>query len=72
MDLEKILPWFVSESVQPMFSSKSFLISGLIFRSLIHFELFLCVVLGSVRFIFSGRFGLFYLFRAYGGSQARD
>ena len=31
-----------------MFSSKSFIVSGLIFRSLIHFEFFLCMVLGSV------------------------
>ena len=29
---------FISESVMLMFSSKSFIISGLIFRSLIHFE----------------------------------
>ena len=28
----------MSSSVQPMFSSKSFIVSGLIFRSLIHFE----------------------------------
>ena len=28
----------MSESVLPMFSSKSFIISGLKFRSLIHFE----------------------------------
>ena len=28
----------MSESVLPMFSSRSFIISGLIFRSLIHFE----------------------------------
>ena len=35
---EKILLWFMSESVQPMFSSKSFLVCGLIFRSLIYFE----------------------------------
>ena len=31
-----------------LFSSKSFIVSGLIFRSLIHFELSLCFVLGSV------------------------
>ena len=30
---------FMSESVWPMFSSKSFIVSGLIPRSLIHFEL---------------------------------
>ena len=35
---EKILLWFMSESVWPMFSSKSFIVSGLVFRSLIHFE----------------------------------
>jgi len=29
---------FMSESVWPMFSSNSFIVSGLIFRSLIHFE----------------------------------
>ena len=30
--------WFMSLSVLPMFPSKSFIISCLIFRSLIHFE----------------------------------
>ena len=35
---EKMLLSFMSESVWPMFSSKSFIVSGLIFRSLIHFE----------------------------------
>ena len=35
---EKMLLLFMSESVWPMFSSKSFIVSGLIFRSLIHFE----------------------------------
>ena len=35
---EKILLCFMSESVWPMFSSKSFIGSGLISRSLIHFE----------------------------------
>ena len=35
---EKILLLFMSESVRPMFSSKSFLVCGLIFRSLIYFE----------------------------------
>ena len=33
---------FISLSVLPVFSSKSFIVSGLTFRSLIHFE-FLCV-----------------------------
>ena len=31
-----------------MFSSKSFIIAGLTFRSLIHFDFILCMVLGSV------------------------
>ena len=35
---QKILLWFMSESVLLMFSSKSFIISGLTFRSLIHFK----------------------------------
>ena len=35
---KKILLQFMSKSVLPMFSSKSFMVSGLIFRSLIHFE----------------------------------
>uniref|UniRef100_A0A8D1ZG39 Uncharacterized protein n=1 Tax=Sus scrofa TaxID=9823 RepID=A0A8D1ZG39_PIG len=35
---EKILLWFMLESVWPTFSSKSFIVSSLIFRSLIHFE----------------------------------
>ena len=46
--LKKILLQFMSKSVLPMFSSKSFIVSGLTFRSLIHFGLFLCMVLGSV------------------------
>ena len=44
----RILRWYMSLSVLPMFSSKSFMVSGLIFRSLIHFEFILCMVLGSV------------------------
>ena len=34
----EILLWFMSYSVLPMFSSKSFIVSGLTFRSLNHFE----------------------------------
>ena len=34
---EKMLLSFTSESVWPVFSSKSFIVSGLIFMSLIHF-----------------------------------
>ena len=37
--VKNILLWFMSKSVLPMFSSKSFIVSGLIYRSLIHFEL---------------------------------
>ena len=35
---KKILLWFMSKSVFSVFSSKSFIVSGLIFRSLIHLE----------------------------------
>ena len=35
---KKILLWFMSKSVLPMFSSKSFILSSLTFKSLIHFE----------------------------------
>ena len=35
---KKILLWFMSKSVLPMFSAKSFIVSVLTFRSLIHFE----------------------------------
>ena len=35
---KKILLWFMSKSVFPMFSSKSFIVSGLTFKSLIHSE----------------------------------
>ena len=34
---KSILLWFMSKSALPMFSSKSFIVSGLTFRSLIHF-----------------------------------
>ena len=44
---EKMVLWFMSESVWPLISSKSFIVSGLIFRFLI-LSLFLCMVLGSV------------------------
>ena len=36
---------FMSKSVLPMFSSRSFIVSGLIFRTLIHFQFIFCVVL---------------------------
>ena len=35
---KNILLWFMSKSVLPMFSSKNFIVSGLTFRSRIHFE----------------------------------
>ena len=35
---KKILLWFMSKSVLPMFSSKSFIVSGVTLRSLIYFE----------------------------------
>ena len=35
---KKILLWFISENILPMFSSRSFMVSCLIFRSLNHFE----------------------------------
>ena len=35
---QRILLWFMSESVLPMFSSRSLIGSGLTFRPLIHFE----------------------------------
>ena len=35
---EKIFLWFISKNVFPMFSSKSFIVSSLTFRSRIHFE----------------------------------
>jgi len=38
----------MSENVLPVLSPKSFIVFGLIFRSLIHFELFLCMVLQNV------------------------
>ena len=38
----------MSESVLPMLSSGSFIVSGLTFRSLIHLSLFLYMVLESV------------------------
>ena len=45
---KKILLRFMSESVLPTFSSKSFIVSSLIFRSLIHFEFIFGMVLKSI------------------------
>ena len=35
---KKILLWFMSKNIFPMLSSKSFIVSGLTLRPLIHFE----------------------------------
>ena len=43
---KKILPRFISKSVLPMFSSKSFIVFGLSCRSLIHFE---CIFVYEIR-----------------------
>jgi len=56
----------MSEIVLPMFSSRSFIVSGLTFRALIHLSLFLCMVLESVLvsfffFFFSLRILFIYL-----------
>ena len=51
----KILLWFMSKSVLPKFSSKSFILSCLMFRSLIYLLLFLCTVFRS------GLISLFYM-----------
>ena len=49
---EKILLWLMSQSVQPMLSSKNVIVSGLIFRCLIYFEfIFVCGVRKCSNFI---------------------
>ena len=45
---QRILLRFMSESVLPMFSSRSFIVSGLMFRCLIYFEFIFCTVLEMV------------------------
>ena len=45
---KKTLVWFMSENVSPMFSSRSFMVSCLIFKSLSHFEFIFCMVWGCV------------------------
>ena len=42
----------MSESILPMFPCRSFIVSGLTIRSLIHFEFILCMVLESVLVLF--------------------
>ena len=55
----------MSESVLPMFSSRSFIVSGLTFRSLIHFEfIFVSNCFYSLHGIFTyGNFNLVYYFQ---------
>ena len=49
---QKILLWFMAQSVLPMFSFKSFMVSGLTFRSLIYLEfIFVCGVREYCNFI---------------------
>ena len=50
--MKNILLQFTSKSVLPMFSSKSFIISKLTFRSLINFKFILCMVLKNVLITF--------------------
>ena len=53
----------MSKGVLPMFSSKSFIVSGLTFRSLIHFEfIFVYGVRECSNFVLLFFFNLFYLF----------
>ena len=45
---EKIVLLLTSDSVLPIFSSKSFMVSSFIFRSLINFEFIFCMVLENI------------------------
>ena len=54
----KMWPWFV-KCILPMFSSRSLILSGLTFRSLIHFEVFFVCVYG-VNFILFSNFILLH------------
>ena len=45
---KKIWPKFMSKNALPMFSSRDFMVSGLRFRSLIHFEFILYMIWGNV------------------------
>ena len=38
----------MSKGVLPVFTSRSFIVSGLMFKSLIHFEFIFCMVLENV------------------------
>ena len=54
---EKILIWFMSESVGPVFSSMRFIVSSLTFRTLFHFELFFFFFLFSFLRLAPAAFG---------------
>ena len=50
--MKKIMLRFMSYILLPMFSSKSFIVFGLTFRSLIFFEFIFCMVLKNVLILF--------------------
>ena len=52
MDQKRYCCKIVSENVLPLFSFKSFIVSGLTFRSLIHFEFFVYMELECSNFHF--------------------
>ena len=56
-DIQKMLLQFISKSVLLMFSSRSLTVSGLTFRSLIHFELIF--VYGVREFLIASFFSFF-------------
>ena len=45
---QRNLLWFMSKIVLPIFFSNNFIVSGLTFMYLIHFEFILCVVLDNI------------------------
>ena len=45
--ISKMLLWFTTKSVLPRFSSRSFIVSSLIFRSLVHFEFIFMYYVGE-------------------------
>ena len=50
---KEILLWFLSEGFLPVFFCKSFIVSDLTFRYLIHFEYFFCVCVYGLRECFN-------------------
>ena len=50
--LKKTLLWFMSKNLLPVFFSRSFMVSYLIYKSLSHFALFLCMVWRCGKWIF--------------------